>query len=299
MPEAKVHLALKIKEKKLSEEISKLTADLSWLEIYRLDSKYPQGYDEMLVPTLLHKSFPYGYSAANIGIIVLNIQTVLQVYEAVVEGKPLIERTIALCGPGFRKNLHVKARIGTPLWEVIKNYLAAEPKMRLILNSFMTGPELKDYSLPVDHAYSKIVAVPENTAGQFLSFLRPGLHRYSYSNAFLTCRALKKYPDANLHGEARPCISCSYCEEVCPVRIIPHLLSKMVKKNITDERLMKYGIFNCIGCNLCTFVCPSKIPLAQDIKEGKEKLMVQGCDQSQCILPYFNLKGLEEYRGIK
>lgn len=299
MAEAKVYLALNIKDKKLAEEISKLTADLPWLEIYRLEPKYPQGYDEMLVPTLLHKNFPYGYSAANIGVIVLDIQTVLQAYEAVAEGKPLIERTIALCGSGFKENLHVKARVGTPLREVIKNYLSPELKVRIILNGLMTGPKLNDYGLPVDHTYSQIIAVPENATRQFLSFLRPGLHFYSYSSAFLTCSGLKKYPDTNLHGEARPCISCSYCEEVCPVRIIPHLLSKMVKKNITDERLMKYGIFNCIECNLCTFVCPSKIPLAQDIKEGKEKLMIQGCDQSQCVLPYFNLKGLEEYRGIK
>ncbi|MCM8804562.1 MAG: 4Fe-4S dicluster domain-containing protein [Candidatus Omnitrophica bacterium] len=299
LPKAKIYLCLSNKEKKLSEEIEKLTYDFDWFELALLEPKYPQGYDEMLVPTILGKSFPYGYSAANIGIISLNIRAILHVYEAIVENKPFIDRIIALSGPGFKENPHIKVRIGTPLQEIIKNYLVSETRVRVILNSLMTGHLLNDYSLPVDSTFSHIIAIPENTTRELFSFLRPGLHSYSYSNTFLTLKRFSKRPDTNIHGEERPCISCSWCEEVCPVGIIPHLLSKMVKKNMIDERLMKYGIFNCIGCNLCSFVCPSKIPLAKNIKDGQEKLIVHGCDRTQCILPYFDLKGLEEYRGIK
>ena len=109
---------------------------------------------------------------------------------------------------------------------------------------------------------------------------------------------VKKFADTNVHGEERPCISCGFCEEACPVRIIPHLLSKYVKRSIIDETLMNYNIFNCIECGLCSFVCPSKIPLLKHMKEGHEKLIMQGCDRTQCILPYFDLKGIEEYRGV-
>lgn len=65
-----------------------------------------------------------------------------------------------------------------------------------------------------------------------------------------------------------------------------------------DETLMNYDIFNCIECGLCSFVCPSKIPLLQHLREGHIKLTLQGCDRNQCILPYFDLKGIEEYRGV-
>lgn len=83
------------------------------------------------------------------------------------------------------------------------------------------------------------------------------------------------------------------------MQIIPHLISRYVRKNIIDETLMNYQIFHCIECGLCSFVCPSKIPLTSIMVEGQEKLVMQGCDRTQCVLPYFDLKGIEEYRGVR
>ncbi len=302
MPNAKVYLALNSQRKKTLEELLKLSAQYDWLEAYALEPKYPQGYDEMLVPTLLKQKFPYGYSAANIGAVIVNLQAVLQAYEAVVEGKPLIERTIALCGPAFKEPVHIKARIGTALKDLVSLRIKEGMIPRFVLNGILTGPELKDLTLPIDKAYSQIIAIPENHRREFLSFLQFGPQSDSYSHTFLAkfYPTTKKTCETNKHGEERACISCNYCEEVCPVAIIPHLLSKYVQRNIIDETVMNLRIFNCIECGLCSYVCPSKIPLAKHIKDGQERLTIQGCDRNQCILPYFsNLKGIEEYRGAK
>jgi Na(+)-translocating NADH:ubiquinone oxidoreductase A subunit len=293
----KVYLAINRYEKKFIEEISKLTYDFEWLEISLIEPKYPFGYDEVLIPTLLRKDFPYGYSAANIGVIVLNIRAILYVYEAIFENKPFIETIIGLGGPSFKENLHLKVRIGTPIKNITKEYLKDDKDIRIILNSLITGEKIDDLDLPIDRATNHIIAIKENKERRFLSFLRPNFRGYSYTNAFLNF--VDKYPDTNMHGEKRPCINCGYCYEVCPVNIIPHLIIKFVMKNIFDERLMEYGIFKCIECNLCSFVCPSKIPVSHYIKEGQHKLINIGCDRSQCILPYFQLKGIEEYRGVK
>lgn len=300
MPQAEIHLALNCAKKKTLEEINKIAAKYGWLKIYPLEPKYPQGYDEILIPAILNKKFPFGYSAANIGAIVLNIQAVLSVYEAVCEGKPLIERTLALCGPAFKEPVHIKARIGTLLSDIVSPRLKDNIKARIVLNSLLTGTTLSDLSLPINRTFSQIVALLENESREFLAFTRLGLRRHSYSRTFLSALTpmARKSVDTNMHGEERPCISCGYCEEVCPVRIIPHLLSKYVKRDIIDETLMNYEIFHCIECGLCSFVCPSKISLMKDIKEGQDKLSIQGCDRNQCILPYFNLKGIEEYRGV-
>ncbi|PIQ89351.1 MAG: hypothetical protein COV72_03630 [Candidatus Omnitrophica bacterium CG11_big_fil_rev_8_21_14_0_20_42_13] len=301
MPNAKMYLALNGRKIKLAEEICKITTKHAWLKVITLEPKYPQGYDEMLVPTILGKKFPFGYSAANIGVVVLNIQAVISVYEAVCEGKPLIERIIALCGPGLKEALHINTRVGTPLSDILDSRLRQGVKTRVVLNSLLTGEKLTDFFLPVDRTFSQIVALPDNDRREFLSFVRPGLRRQSYSRTFLSSLlpSFDKIADTNVHGEARPCISCNYCDEACPVQIMPHLLYKYVKSNLIDERLMNYQIFHCIECGLCSFVCPSKIPLARHMKEGKDKLVMQGCDKSQCILPYFDLKGIEEYRGAK
>lgn len=299
MPQAKVYLAINKFNKKIIEELNKLTSHEEWLYIVPLEPKYPQGYDEVLVPTILKKKFPYGYSAANIGIVVLSLSTVLSTYRAVAEGIPLIKSTVALAGPSFRENVHIEIPSGVPVEEVLKGRLK-EGRIRIVLNSLLTGPELNNFSLPLDKTCYQLIAIPEKREREFFSFTRPGLRRYSYSRAFLSSVIkAEKTADTNLHGEERPCISCSFCEEVCPVSIIPHLIVRFVDRNMVDETMTRYGIFNCIECNLCTFVCPSKIPLARKIKEGQDKLITQGCDRAQCILPYFDLKGLKEYRGVK
>ena len=170
----------------------------------------------------------------------------------------------------------------------------------MVLNSLLTGFQLNDINLPIDRTFSHIIAIPEKREREFLSFMRPGKTRDSYTRAFLAEMLpwVKRTPDTNKHGEERPCISCGFCERACPVKIIPHLLAKYVQRNLIDETIMNYGIFNCIECGLCSYVCPSKISLMKIIKEGQDKLTMQGCDSTQCILPYFNLKGIEEYRGV-
>jgi len=85
---------------------------------------------------------------------------------------------------------------------------------------------------------------------------------------------------------------------VCPAGIIPHLLFHYTERDMVDEILVKYRIFKCIDCNLCTYVCPSKIQIGRYIKEGKKKLTEMGIDYSEPVLRNFELKGLEEYKGL-
>ena len=78
-----------------------------------------------------------------------------------------------------------------------------------------------------------------------------------------------------MHGEQRPCIFCNYCNQACPVNLLPFLIYQYVNKSIIDKILVNLKIFDCINCNLCTYVCPSKIPVASYIKRGKDKLLKQ------------------------
>jgi len=299
MPNCKAHLAIEPANRKITNELSRLALQVDRMDTCTLEPKYPQGCDEILVSTILKQRFPYGYSAANIGVIVLNIEAVLNVYNAVTEGLPLIEKTVAFCGPDMSENLCYKIRVGTPLKDIIKGKIKKDHS-RLVLDSLLTGFNLDGLSIPLGRTFSKIIAIPENKEREFLAFIRPGIKSDSYTRAFAAqwLPNAQRSPDANQHGEERPCISCGYCEEVCPARIIPHLLSKHVEREIVDENLANYGIFNCIECGLCNFVCPSKIPLLKHIKKGQEELSKEGLDRDKCILPDFEVKGIEEFRSV-
>ncbi len=78
--------------------------------------------------------------------------------------------------------------------------------------------------------------------------------------------------------------------------IIPHLLFHYVERDVIDETLLKYKIFNCIECNLCSYVCPSKISIAEFIKEGKTKLVEEGFGSPA---PEAAFKGVEKYKSLE
>jgi Na(+)-translocating NADH:ubiquinone oxidoreductase A subunit len=302
MAGAQFHLALNKSDKDLTVKLSHLLQSNDWIEIHAIAAKYPFGRDEVLTPMLTGNEFPHGYSAANVGVIVLDVQAVLHVYDAVAKGKPVIERTLALCGPGFKENFHVKARIGSDLECIIADNIVTDKSLRFVSNNALSGEQLSDMSLPIDRTSTIVLALFEETESEFLAFARPGADRDSYSRTFLSLlvpknsKLFQKKCGTNVHGELRPCISCTFCEEVCPTGIIPHLLFHYVERDVIDENLLKYKIGNCIECNLCSYVCPSKIPVAQFIKEGKAKLLEEGFKPP---VPSIALTGVEKYKSIK
>ena len=222
-----------------------------------------------------------GHSAADLGILIFDILAIQSIFEAVVLGKPLIERTIALCGPGFKKNNHLKVRVGTPVEEIVKGRLVDGQQVRLIWDSPMAGEAITDLTLPVGPDRLSLVAVHESGRTELFPFARPGFKQDSFSNTFLSgILPFKRESNTNLHGEHRACISCGFCRDVCPVGILPQLLHRYVERNVINEKLLQYGIFHCIDCNLCTYVCLSKIPLAGIIEECKKKMMQEGFDRA-------------------
>ena len=291
-PKARKHIVVSRKNRKIIEQFETTLKGNDSFEFYAVKPKYPANLEEVLVPAILGKPFPYGFGAVNIGVVVLSFQTVLHVYQAVAQGKPVIERIISLGGERFAENLHARVRVGTTVEALIKGRIK-EGENRYIFNSINTGVRVKDLSLPVDRSISSVIAIPDEKAGESMSFARPGFIKDSYSNTFASVIPLfKKGLNTNVHGEKRACISCGFCEEVCPVRILPNLLHKYVEKNIIEETLANYKIFNCIDCNLCTYVCTSKIGVASLIKLGKEKLRADGVDNGEFIRKNFALKGI-------
>jgi Na+-translocating ferredoxin:NAD+ oxidoreductase RnfC subunit len=191
-------------------------------------------------------------------------------------------------------------RVGTPIEQVLAGRLkAGDLKQKIVLDSILSGPVVEDLSRPLDRTVTQLIALPDDNRRLPFAFARPGLHSESFSRSFVPAwLPVKKVANTNRHGEERPCIQCGWCARVCPVRIIPQLIYRQAKVAI-NETLVRYNILNCIDCNLCSLVCPSKIGLARSIADTKSKLLEVGCDNSSCVVPKFDLKGVEEYKGVK
>ena len=276
LPNARIIVTVDEKDKALTSSFASRLPE--WISIQPLEKKYPQESEDMLTRSILGKKIPVGGLGSDIGVLILDLDSVLRVSDAVMRGKPFIERTVAISGPACVENKFVNLRIGVSLEESLKNNIKKSVKARAIFGNIMTGLIQKDLLMPVGRSIGHITVLEEVDKRAFLAFMRPGLKSESYSRAFLSAyqsRARVKY-ETNMHGELRPCIQCGYCEEVCPVGIIPHVLSKQVKVGMCEE-LERFGIFECIDCGLCSYVCPCKIPLTDNIISGKKQLIEEGC----------------------
>jgi len=276
---AAFHVVLNAERTELIADVSGAFADNEWVCVRGLEPRYPADYDEVLVHAVLNKSMRGGHLAANVGVIVLDIQDVIQVYEAVAEGKPVIERTVAMCGRGFTDHPHARVRIGTPLEHLAAGNVRQGKNWRFLRNSALTGERFAEMTQPIDRNCDAVIAVHENDGREMFAFVRPGARKDSYSPTFLSKvfgKVLTKRGETNLHGEERPCIFCGFCDEICPAGLMPHHLFHHVERNIIDETLLRFKIYDCNECNLCAYVCPSKIPLGRYIKEGKNKLISEG-----------------------
>ncbi|HGJ65417.1 TPA: 4Fe-4S dicluster domain-containing protein [bacterium] len=267
-----VYLAINQDDKQIIRQIND-KSKYKWLNICPLKAKYPQNHEIILTETILREKIPYNGTIFDLKTVIVDVQDVLHAYEAIIDGKPVLERIIAIGGSGLEKGVFVKVLIGTPINHILAELNINADGKRVIIGGVMTGTQCDDLSTPIDRTTNTITILKENRNREFLFFLRAGIKRGSFSNAFLSSLfpMIERNADTNLNGEMRSCIYCNYCEEVCPVGLMPYLLNKFITHDLIDEAI-NYKPLSCIDCNLCTYVCPSKIPVASNIKDLKEKI---------------------------
>ena len=119
-----------------------------------------------------------------------------------------------------------------------------------------------------------LTVLREQVDRELLGFVRPGLFRRSYSRCFLSSlrKNFSEPLTTGLRGEGRPCVSCGFCEEVCPASIMPHLIHKYLYQDELEE-VERTRVDLCVECGLCSFVCPSKIDLREQFIEAKERIL--------------------------
>jgi electron transport complex protein RnfC len=208
-------------------------------KVQPLKVKYPQGAEKMLIDAALGRKVPAGGLPMDVGVVVNNIATALAVYEAVVEGKPLIQRMLTVTGDAINEPGNIVARVGTPFKVCVDACGGLKGETAQV---FMGGPMMGlaqyDLNVPTLKATSGIVCL-ESTQLQ--------------------------------KSRQYPCIQCGTCVSVCPMNLVPTRISRLAETAQYDD-CKAWGVFNCIECGSCAFVCPSGIPLVQWIRVGKVKV---------------------------
>ena len=215
-------------------------------QVCAVPTKYPSGGEKQLIQILTSKQVPQGGIPADIGMVVHNVGTMYAIYQAIFEGKPLIERVVTVTGDTITTPGNAWALLGTPIKFLLDQFgFTPEQWQRVIMGGPMMGFTLPSVRLPIIKTSNCVLAPSE-----------------------------EEMPVA---GDEKACIRCSACADACPASLLPQQLQWYAKSQ-DYEKLEAHNLFDCIECGACAYVCPSEIPLVQyyrvakaEIKQEKEE----------------------------
>ena len=199
--------------------------------------KYPQGAEKMLIKAVLGREVPPRALPMDVGVVVQNVGTALAIYDAARFGKPLIERVVTVTGEGISQPKNLMVRVGTKVGDLIEECGGFSKGVgKVISGGPMMGFALASLDIAVTKGTSGILVMPEEIVAH--------------------------------SDEYKPCMRCGRCIDICPMGLMPSMLSVLSEKGFYEET-KEYNLFDCFECGSCAFVCPSKRPIVQMVRLAK------------------------------
>ncbi|MCR5503310.1 MAG: electron transport complex subunit RsxC [Lachnospiraceae bacterium] len=219
------------------ERLKELTRDEPKITVSPLKTKYPQGSERQLIYAATGRAINYQKLPADVGCIVNNVDTVIAIYNAVIEGRPLLYRIVTVTGDCIKEPCNYRVPIGTDYAELLEEAggFSKTPE-KVISGGPMMGIALFDLHVPVTKSSSALLCLSK---------------------------------DAVAETEPSACINCGRCAEVCPGRVIPRDLAKYAER-MDEENFVKHHGLECCECGCCSFICPARRQLTQQIKSMRK-----------------------------
>ncbi|MFU0825297.1 electron transport complex subunit RsxC [Clostridium sp.] len=239
-PEAKGYIGIEDNKKNAIEAMREATKDIPNIEVKALKTKYPQGAEKQLIYAITKREVPSGKLPADAGCIVQNVNTVREVYNAVVNGRPTISRVVTVTGEAVKEPKNLRIRLGMSYRELVEACGGfKEDPVKIISGGPMMGMAVSTLDIPTTKGSSGILCLTEKQA---------------------------------VLPEESSCIRCGKCVQACPMFLIPSTLDSLGRRKEYDAFEEEHGL-DCIECGSCTFVCPAKRHLIQSIRTSKRTVL--------------------------
>lgn len=231
------------------------------IDVFQLGDFYPAGDEQSLVYDVTGKVVPEGGIPLQVGTVVSNVESLLNISRAVDEGNPVTERYLTVTGE-VANPLVMKVPIGVSIGEVID--FAGGTTVddhRVILGGPMMGAVTSDLSTPVTKITSGIIVMPAD-------------------HNIITGKT--KDPDRLTRITKVVCCQCSRCTDLCPRYLLGHSLEphKIMRQLGSGSPLAKEIMEDaliCCECGICEkYACPMMISPREVNAQIKQKLLKEG-----------------------
>lgn len=258
----------------LKEAISKAAAEI---EIFEMKTFYPAGDEQVIVQQVCQKSVPERGIPLDVGVVVNNVGTVLNIVDAI-SGKPVTDKYLSVVGE-VEEPIMLHVPVGTYIRECIEKAKVTISDYAVILGGPMMGEILSDQKR-IDEA------VVTKTTGNIL--VLPSDH-------YLIKREQVNFKRLSLQAKSA-CIQCQICTDLCPRYLIGHKIRPhLTMRNIWREEMIEdpevyYRSFsdavNCCECNICElYACPMGLSPKRVNVYLKKKLREKGVQVERNLKP--------------
>lgn len=238
----KIVIAIENNKQDAIDKLTELFKDDPAVEIYPLETVYPQGAKQVLLYNVTGKVVKGGQRMAALGVLIINVSSVAKLADYIENGMPLVDRIVTVDGSAVKEPRNFIVPIGTPISHLLKEVeLKSEPG-KVLIGGPMLGHAITDLDSPVIKATNAILAFEEKDS---------------------------------VTAEPTACIRCGRCMDNCPVGLNITGIGRAMAKKDEDERaeaLTKLGLKQCIECACCSYVCPAHRPVLERNLEAKSFL---------------------------
>lgn len=239
------HLVIGLKEEYI-EEIEALKTSIkkfnSRVKLHLSRAFYPAGDEQVLVYEVTGRTIPPGGIPLNVGAVVSNSGTVLNVFEAI-QDNPVTYKFVTVIGEVARPSI-VKIPIGTTVKEVLEKCGGVITKDYAII---MGGP-MMGKKMSKDQIENRVIT---KTDGAIIVI--PKEH-YLAERERMTIDHMKNQAKS-------ACIQCRFCTDMCPRNLIghplnPHKIMRSIALSEDDNEVLKEAMM-CCECGVCElYACP-------------------------------------------
>jgi Na+-translocating ferredoxin:NAD+ oxidoreductase RnfC subunit len=234
----------------------------SRVRVQLLGDYYPAGDEYDLVYNVTGKLIPPGGIPLNIGALVNNVETFVNI-AAANDDKPLTHKMLTIAG-AVKSPVTIKVPIGTTYRECVKyaGGLTTNDPI-LVIGGLMMGQHTDDLDAPVTKTSTGVVILPRD-------------HH-------VIERKLKPAKVQAKIGKSA-CDQCRYCTEYCPRFLLgyavePHQVMRTLAFTGTGADFYNQWAAMCCSCGLCTlYACPEELypkEACDDAKTAMRKAQVK------------------------